>query len=134
MDVIGFLYAIGGQFTATLAVAARIREQDRIAVFQQQVSISRHAFTIVGDSVQQNYRIAVVIVRMDKPPLERHTVSGGDRHVLQCSAEISLDGYGNGLLMSQRKPMELEADIGYGDASQNGQEKIRYETGKQGFR
>src|SRR5438309_7165742 len=134
MNVIGLLYAIGGQFTAALAMPARIRKQDRIAMFQQQMSVTRHAFTIVGDSVQQNYRIAVVVTRMDKPALERHTVSAGDRHVLQFSAEISLDGCGNGLLMSQRKPMEFEADIGYGDADQNGHDKIGYEARKQRLR
>src|SRR5690348_5357791 len=99
MDVIGFLYAISGQFTAALAMPTRIGKQNRIAMLEQQSSVSRYAFTIVSDSVQQDYRIAVVVVGMDKPTFERHTVSGGDRHVLQLSTEISLDGCGNGLLM-----------------------------------
>ena len=133
MDVIGFLYAIGGQFTAALAMAARIGKQHRIAMFQQQASVSRHAFTIVSDSMQQNYRIAVVVAWMDKPALERHSVSGSDRHILQFSAEISSHSCGNGLLMPQRKSMELEADIGYGDAGQNRQNNIGYEACKQGF-
>src|SRR5579864_168642 len=109
MNVIGFLYAIGGQLTAALAMAARIQKQDRIAVFQQQVSVSRYSFAVVGDSMQQNYRIAVVIVWMDKPALERRSISGGDRHVLQLSAEISFDRCGDGLLMPQGKPVEFEA-------------------------
>jgi len=134
MDVIRFLYAIGSQFTAALAMPARIRKQDRIAMFQQQMSVSRHAFTIVGDSVQQNYRIAVVIVWMDKPPLERHSIGGGDRHVLQLSAEIGLDRCSNGLLMAQRQAMEFEAQIGNDNAGQNGQDNIGYEARKQGLR
>ena len=120
MDVIGFLHAIGGQFTAALAVPARIGKQYRVAVFQQQMSISRHAFAIVGNSMQQNNRIAVVVAWMNKPALERRSICGGDRHILQFSAEISPDGCGNGLLMSQRKAMELKAEIGYDDAGQNG--------------
>jgi len=100
---------LGFMGTAALAMPARIREQDCIAVFQQQVSITRHAFTIVGDSVQQDYRIAVVVTRMDKPALERHSIVGSDRHVLQFSAEISLDRCGYNLPMPQRPSMELKA-------------------------
>ena len=92
MNVIGFLYTIGGKFTAALAVPAGIRKQNRIAMFQQQMSVSGHAFTIVSNSVQQNYRIAVVVVWMDKPALERHSISGSDRYILQFSLEISSDG------------------------------------------
>jgi hypothetical protein len=35
MNIVRFLYAISGEFTAALAVAARIRKQNSIAVFQQ---------------------------------------------------------------------------------------------------
>ena len=89
MDIIGFLHAICGQFPAALAVPARIWKQNRVAMFQQQMSVSRHAFAIVGNSVQQDYRIAVVVAGMDKPAFEHRAVSGGDRHILQFSAEIS---------------------------------------------
>ena len=128
MNVVGFLHAIGGQFTAALAVAARVRKQDRITVFQQQASISGNAFAIVSNSVQQNYSIAVVVARMDKPALKHHSISRRDRHILQFSVEISLHGSGNGLPMSQRKAMEFEADIGYDDARQNGQNQVHHET------
>ena len=89
-------------------------------MFQQQTSISGHAFASVGNSMQQNNRIAVVIEWMNKPAFERRSICGSDRYILQCSAEISLDGCGNDLLMPQRKAMQLKAEIGYDDAGQNG--------------
>lgn len=133
MNIIGFLHAICSKFTAALTMAARIWQQNRVTVFQQQVSVSRHSFAIVGNSVQQNYGIAVVVTWMDKPALERHSVSRGDRHILQLSAEISLHGCRDGLLMAQRKAMQLKAEIGYDNAGQNGQNKIGYEARDQDF-
>ena len=133
MNIVGFLHAIGGQFTAALAVAARIRKQDRVAMFQQQLSISCHAFAIVGNPMQQNYGIAVVLAWMDEPTFERYAVSGDDRHILQFSAEISSHGGGDGRLMAQRKPMEFEARISDDDASQNRESKVGYEARKKDF-
>ena len=83
------------------------------------MSISGHAFAIIGNSVQQDYRIAVVVSRMNKPSLKRRPISCGNRHILQFSVEISSDGCCNRLLMAQGKAREFEANIGYDDASQN---------------
>lgn len=120
MNVVCFLHSIRGQFAATLAMAARIWKQNRIAVLEQQMSVPSHAFTIIGNSVQQDYGITVVGSGMNKPALERHPISCGNRHILQFSAEISSDGCSNGLLMPQRKTREFETEIGYDDASQAG--------------
>jgi len=119
MNIVGLLHAIGGQFPAALAMPPRIRKQNRVAVFQQQMPVSRHAFAIVGNAVQQDYGIAVVVAGMDEPAFEHHAVSGGDCHILQLSAEISSDDCRNGLLMAQREAMEFQAEIGDGDAGQN---------------
>jgi hypothetical protein len=83
------------------------------------VSVPRNAFTIISNSVQQNYRIAVVVAGMNEPTLERDSVSGGDRHFLQFSAEISSHGCGNRLPVSQRKALKFKTEIGYDDASEN---------------
>lgn len=119
MNVIRFLHAIGGQFTAALAVAARIWKQNRVAVLQEETTVPGHAFSIVGNSVQQNYRIAVVVTGMDKPALERCPVSGSDRYILQFSAKIRSHGCGNGWLMTQWKAMEIETEIGNYNSGQN---------------
>ena len=120
MNVIGFLHTIRSQFAAALAMLACIWKQYRVAVFQQQMSVSRHAFAIVSNSVEQNHRIAIVVTRMDKPAFECHSISRLDRHFLQFSVEISSHGCGNGFLVTQRKAMKFQAEIGYDDACQNG--------------
>ncbi|HEY2169570.1 MAG TPA: hypothetical protein VGJ30_08090 [Candidatus Angelobacter sp.] len=69
--------------------------------------------------MQQDYRIAVVVPWMDKPALERRSISCGDRHILQSGVEISSHGGGNRLLMAQRKATQLEAEIGNNNSGQN---------------
>ena len=103
MNVLCFLYAVRGQFATAFSMPARIRKQHCIAVFEQQMSVSGHAFAIIGNSMQKNYGIAVVITGMDIPALECRPISCGDRHILQFSVEISSDGCSNCLLMPQRK-------------------------------
>jgi len=128
MNVVYFLHSIGSKIATTFPVAARIGQQNRVAVFEQQVSVSGHAFAIIGNSVQQDYCIAVVVSGMDKPSLKRRPIGCGDSHILQFSVEIRSHGCGNCLLMAQWKTREFEANIGYDDASQNRQEKISDET------
>jgi len=119
MNILRFLDAIRGQITTTLAVSTRIGKQNRVTMFEQQTAVPCHAFTIVSDSMQQDHRIAVVVMWVDKPTLEFNSICGSNGHILQISAEISSHGCSNGLLMAQRKPMEFEAEVGNYNSSQN---------------
>lgn len=120
MNIVRFLQSVSGKIAAALAMMARVWKQNRIAVLEQQMSVSCHAFTIVSNSMQQDSRITVVIARMNKPALQFCSISHRNRHVLQFRAEISSHRCGNGLLMAQRKAVEFKANIGYDDAGQNG--------------
>ncbi len=120
MNVIGFLHTIRSQFAAALAMPARIRKQDSVAVFQQQMSVADHAFAIISNSVEQNHRVAIVVTRMDKPAFECHSISRLDRHFLQFSVEISSHHCNNGLAMQQGQTVEFQTEIGYDDACQKG--------------
>jgi len=100
MDIVRFLHSIGRQFPTALAMSPGIRQQDRIAVLQQQPSVTRHAFAIVSNSVEQDYRVAVVNPRVDIPTLEHRAIRGADADILQFSMEIVSHGGGNRLLVA----------------------------------
>ena len=78
MNIVCLLQPVRGQFAAALAVAARIREQDGVSMLQQQLPVSGHTLAIVGDSVQQDNGIAVVVAGENVPAFQHGAISRGN--------------------------------------------------------
>jgi hypothetical protein len=62
-------------------MSSSIGQQYHETMRQQQLPISDHPEPIVAKSVKNDDRVAVRALRHNRPPLQRHTVRGGNRDV-----------------------------------------------------
>src|SRR5262249_5686873 len=130
VKVIGLAYAVCGQHAAAVTVSARVRHQDGVAVVQKQPGKAGHAFTIVGDAVQQDYRVAIKIPRTNVPGFERNSVGGLDAHVLEPGL-IALEDFGlDHRAIPQRQAAQPKAAFAHDYPGSDGQNQIDTDRGE----
>ncbi len=87
-DVACFEHAVGGQVPAALSMRARIRQQHAVSMTQKKQSVATHAFSVVGNAVQQHDGTTVAIGRAGKPRTQSYTVGSRRFGVLQDCPEL----------------------------------------------
>src|SRR5436305_9125772 len=85
VEVIGFLYAVGGNLSSAFAVSAGIGKKHSVALVEEDRSVSGNTFTIVCNAVQQHNGLVIEILRTHIPALQHNRVGSVDTDLLQFS-------------------------------------------------
>src|SRR5262249_24104116 len=85
MNVFRIEKAVRGHRTATLAVRARIHKQNAVSAIKQYGRKSGHPFAVVGNAMEHDHILAVVIRWAEVPTFELDAISGCNFGVLHCA-------------------------------------------------
>lgn len=111
MRIIALPNAIGRKRTAAFAMPARIGQQHGIPVLQEQHSVAKHAFAIVSDPVQKNYRITVGYSRRDVPGLQDRSISSLNADILQRCPKLLPEFCSKLSLVAQGTMVQVKASL-----------------------
>jgi hypothetical protein len=91
VNVVAFEEAVGGEWAAAGAVGAGVGEKYSESVGQEELRVSGHADTVVGQAVEENCCVAVGAVGMDDPSAEGDGVWRCDGDVRQVGVQLVSD-------------------------------------------
>ena len=135
VNVVAFQKAVGGELTSTCAVGARIGEQDRESVSEEELGVSSHADAIVAETVEQHYGIAVAAMRMDGPGTERGGVRSGDGNIFEIGLEVASNPSHYGFVfLSQRSAGRMHSAVGDIDAGYGAERQVECEEEQEAAR
>jgi hypothetical protein len=135
VNVVAFQKAVGGELTSTCAVGARIGEQDRESVSEEELGVSGHADTIVAESVEQHHGIAVAAMRMNGPGTERSGVRSGDGNTFEVRLEVLSDlAHCGFVFLSQRAAGGMHSAVCDIDAGYRAERQVECEEEQEAAR
>ena len=91
LDVVPFEKAVGSEFTAAGTVGARVGKQNCESPGQEKLRVSDHTNAVVGEAVEQNYSVAVVVMRLDGPSPQCCAVWCADGNIGEIGIEATGD-------------------------------------------
>src|SRR5437588_12303195 len=80
VNVVRLLDTVSRQSSA-VAMMASVGQQDAVVILQKPLAITVHAEPIIGNAMQENYRVAVCFSRTHKPTAKSHTVRGREPYI-----------------------------------------------------
>src|ERR1700690_2219552 len=95
VNVVSFSDAVSRQSSA-VAMASRVGHQNAVMIFDQPLAVPIHAQPIVRNAMQQNYSVAVRLLRPHEPCMQNSSIRSRETYILEFGA-ISL-GPGLGML------------------------------------
>src|SRR5436305_5337220 len=133
MEVIGFLYAVGGNLPSAFAVSAGIGEKHSVALVEEDRSVSGNAFTIVCNAVQQHNGLVIEVLRTHIPALQRNRVGSIDTYLLQFSTITLSNDFRCLLPLAQGPVAKLQAGLRNHNTGQNGEQSVQACSNQQEF-
>lgn len=117
-DVVAFEKAVGGEFASAGAVRARVGEKNGETSGEKKLCVSRHSDAVVGEAVQQNYRIAIAVMRLDCPGTHCCSVWCVDGDVFKIGIQLASDlSHGSAGFRSQGAASRMQGSIGHENPS-----------------
>lgn len=70
-------------------MSASVGKQNGVSVKQHEFCVTCHANSVVGQAVQQNHSVAIVMLRMDGPGAKSDAVASDERNIFQSSVKMA---------------------------------------------
>src|SRR5579864_1931291 len=118
VNVVALEETVGGEWAAAEAVSASVGEEDSESVGEEELRVSGHADAVVAEAVEENYGVAVIMMRIHFPGAESCAVGGCDGDVVEiCFGRLSGLAKFGGFSFCERASDWVESGIGQLDAA-----------------
>ncbi len=117
MNVVGFLQAVGCDFSSADAVGASVGQENGVVVLHQPVAVPVHAETIVTHAMKQDHSVPIRSCRPNEPGTQGRAIGGCNLDTAKfCVFRLSLSCGFLLIVSRQRTPTRMQRNPPQTDA------------------